>query len=79
MLFFGSSVPQLSVRKEAIHFDMENCQYEVLEIVDLVFVHDFSKENLLVESGESIKDRFTESELKTVGWPVSLAGGGADL
>ena len=50
----------------------------MLEIKDLVFVHDFSKDKLLVEQGESIKDRYSEAELKTVCWPVSLAGGASN-
>ena len=46
----------------------------MLEVRDLVFVHDFSKEHLLVEESDAIKDRYSEPELRTVGWPVQLAG-----
>ena len=46
-LFFGSSVPSLLLKKKPIHFDIDNCQYEVLEIKDLLYTHDFIKENLL--------------------------------
>ena len=41
---------------------------------DSVFVHDFSKENLLVEDGDQIKDRYNEQELRMIGWPVALSG-----
>lgn len=60
--------------KEPINFDLENCQYEVLELKDLVFVHDFCMKNLIVndESRNCLKDKFSEQELRTIGWPVSM-------
>ena len=56
---------------------MDNCQYEVLELKDLVFVHDFCKQHLLVEdssSNEICKDKYNEQEMRTIGWPVSMLG-----
>ena len=67
-------MPQLKCRKKPIQFDLENCQYEVLEVKDSLFIHDFSREHLLVEDGDQIKDRYSEAELRTIGWPVALAG-----
>ena len=31
-IFFGFSVPELHCKQESINFDIENCQYEVLEV-----------------------------------------------
>lgn len=73
-LFFGSSVPQLLIQKKPISFDLESCQYEVLEVQDYLYVHNFCKEHLLVVEEGQIKDKYTESEIRTLGWPVALAG-----
>lgn len=45
----------------------------MLEIRDYLFVHDFCKKHLLSEEGDQIKDRYSENELKTIGWPVCLS------
>ena len=73
-LFFGSSIPKLLVQKKPIQFDLESCQYEVLEVQDHLYVHNFCKEHLLVEEEGQIKDKFSEAEVRTLGWPVALAG-----
>ena len=44
-------------------FEIDSCQYEVLEVKDPLFVHDFCKEHLLVVEGDEdqqIKDKYSE-------------------
>ena len=33
--------------KKPVHFDVENCQYEVLEVRDVVYTYDFIHEHLV--------------------------------
>ena len=63
-----------------MHFDLDSSQYEILEVKDSVFAHDFCKEHLLVEDEDGkIKDRYSESELRTLGWPVAVSGEFQDM
>ena len=79
-LFFGPPGPWLLARKKPMHFDLDSSQYEFLEVKDSVFAHDFCKEHLLVEDEEGkIKDRYSESELRTLGWPVAVSGEFQDM
>ena len=56
-----------------MHFNVENCQYEVLEVKDLVFTFDFIHEHLLKAKDDTFEDKYNETELRTIGWPVALS------
>jgi hypothetical protein len=78
---FGSTFPNL-VLGTNIHFDLTNCQYEQVEVRDQLFIYDFCVKYMLKEEAEKAEEhdegtsaeRYSEKELETVGWLVSIDG-----
>jgi len=78
---FGSTFPNL-VLGTNIHFDLTNCQYEQVEVRDQLFIYDFCVKYMFKEEAEKAEEhdegasaeRYSEKELETVGWLVSIDG-----
>ena len=59
-MFFNNSIPLLKTcERKPIKFDINNCQYESVEVRDFLFTHDFCKEHLLMPDKHT-EDRFVE-------------------